>query len=251
MLSHKEWIKSTFNRAAPTYGQRGCAYFDYFGKRLVDYAQLRAGERLLDVACGKGAVLLPAWEKGAQVTGIDLSPQMLEEAKKRVPSQVSLLEMDAEHLNFPDQAFDVVFCAFGLFFFPDIQAALSQMRRVLKPGGRLVVSVWGEKTPLEIWTAQRAQALGATRRLRTMELDTQEKLKELLASPVVIKEERKVFFYPNAEYWWESLWAHGTRSYLEQLSLENLALLRTEALAQAGKGKVAQERHAIFGLSRK
>jgi ubiquinone/menaquinone biosynthesis C-methylase UbiE len=86
-----------------------------------------------------------------RVTGIDLSGAILQEAESAAHmdglTNVELRKMDAEHLEFPDQTFDVVACAFGLFLFPDMQAALREMYRVCKPGGYIGVSVFG-KTPL-------------------------------------------------------------------------------------------------------
>jgi ubiquinone/menaquinone biosynthesis C-methylase UbiE len=108
---------------------------------------------MLDVATGTGAVLLPAAKNvGAegQVIGIDLSCEILQEAKSTAHTagltNVELRKMDAEHLEFPDQAFDVVTCAFSIFLFPNIEAALREMYRVCKPGGYVGISIF-DKTP--------------------------------------------------------------------------------------------------------
>jgi ubiquinone/menaquinone biosynthesis C-methylase UbiE len=80
------------------------------------------------------------------VSGIDLSGAILQEAQRAVRkaglTNVELRKMDAEHLEFPDQAFDVVTCAFALFLFPNIEAALREMYRVCKPGGYVGVSIF-------------------------------------------------------------------------------------------------------------
>jgi len=120
---------------------------------LLAAAKLAPGERVLDVACGTGLVsLAAAGAVGAQghVLGIDLSGRMVETALQRaaqLPSNnLSFVRMDADALALPDASFDVVLCALGLMYVPDPAPALREMRRVLRPGGRLVVAVWGERS---------------------------------------------------------------------------------------------------------
>lgn len=105
--------------------------------------------QVLDIPTGKGAILFPAAEKTGptgKVVGIDISQQMLAETstpvQKRDIDWIDLVHMDAEHLDFPENRFDVVFCGFALFFFPSMSKALSEFKRVLKPGGFLAVSTW-------------------------------------------------------------------------------------------------------------
>jgi ubiquinone/menaquinone biosynthesis C-methylase UbiE len=119
---------------------------------LLEMADLRAGERVLDVACGTGLVTLPAASAvgpEGHVTGTDISEQMVltlaEEAKKRGVDNVSFERMDAEELKLPDDAFDAGLCALGLMYFPDPKRSMVEMLRVLRPGGRCVAAVWGER----------------------------------------------------------------------------------------------------------
>jgi len=119
---------------------------------LLDAAVLAPGERVLDVACGTGLVALDAARAvGATgwVTGIDLSDRMVGAACDRASAQqlrnVDFARMDAEALGLPEGDFDVVLCALGLMYLPDPPRALREMRRVLRPGGRLVLAVWGER----------------------------------------------------------------------------------------------------------
>jgi len=120
--------------------------------RVLAFAAAQPGEQVLDVACGTGLVALPAAEAvGPQghVTGIDISGEMLHAAQRsadeRGLSNVSFARMDAEQLDLPDASFDVVTCALGLMYVPDPAEAVREMRRVLKPGGRMVIAVWGER----------------------------------------------------------------------------------------------------------
>ena len=152
-IATKAMIEQLFDDAAALYDQAGPSIYTRFGARLVEHMPLAPGTRILDVATGKGAVLLPIARKvGSEghVTGIDLSGTILEEADRSVCAagltNVVLRKMDAEHLEFPDQAFDVVTCAFSLMLFDDIDGALREMYRVCKPGGYVGVSIF-DRTP--------------------------------------------------------------------------------------------------------
>jgi ubiquinone/menaquinone biosynthesis C-methylase UbiE len=117
---------------------------------LVDIAALRPGERVLDVACGTGFLARRAAEQvgaAGTVTGIDLNPGMLAVARSVTPPGVAIEwhRANAESLPLPDEAFDVVLCQLGLQFVSDKVAALREIRRVLTPGGRLVLNVVGPR----------------------------------------------------------------------------------------------------------
>jgi len=119
--------------------------------RMIALGNPQGGEHVLDAACGTG-VLTKAAAKSVGpdgcAVGLDLSPGMLAVARasRPDPSNAALIEWregDVNALPFEADSFDIVFCAFGLMFFPDRVAALKEMRRVLKPDGCLVLSVWG------------------------------------------------------------------------------------------------------------
>lgn len=119
--------------------------------RLLATAQLAPGERVLDVACGTGlAARLAAEAVGPQgtVTGLDPTPGMLELARSVSPAGIDWYEAPAESMPLPDASFDVVLCSMGLQFFEDKVQGLREMRRVLAPGGRTVVSTPGPIPPL-------------------------------------------------------------------------------------------------------
>jgi SAM-dependent methyltransferase len=129
------------------------AIFARWAPDLVQAAGVQPAERVLDVACGTGAVTrLLAEQVGpaGNVTGLDITPGMLAAARLAAPSQrIEWLEGSAVKMPLPDGTFDAVVCQQGLQFFPDKPAALSEMRRVLKRGGRLALSCWRsvEHTP--------------------------------------------------------------------------------------------------------
>jgi O-methyltransferase / aklanonic acid methyltransferase len=146
--ARKAQVRAMFDRLAPEYDAVGPACFTYFGQRLVEEAAVGHGQRVLDVACGRGAVLFPAAQRvgaAGEVIGIDLAEEMVRatniEARRRGLS-VSARVMDAERLQFADSTFSRVLCGFGLMFFPHLEQALNEFRRVLEPGGRIGVSTW-------------------------------------------------------------------------------------------------------------
>lgn len=128
------------------------AIFAPWASDLVAVGAPQPGERVLDVACGPGVVArLAARRAGAgRVTGLDINPGMVKVARS-LPSEplVSWEEGSALQMPFPDQAFDLVLCQQGVQFFPNRAAGLREMQRVLMPGGRMVVAVWGpiEQSP--------------------------------------------------------------------------------------------------------
>ncbi|HET9514116.1 MAG TPA: methyltransferase domain-containing protein [Gemmatimonadales bacterium] len=127
------------------------ALFQEWAPRVCSAAKLRAGDRVLDVACGTGVVAREAAERvgpAGSVTGLDLNPGMLAVAKRLRPDIV-WRQGDAGSLPFADDAFDAVVSQFGLMFFADRVGAIREMVRVLTPGGRLAVAVWDslDRTP--------------------------------------------------------------------------------------------------------
>ncbi len=112
---------------------------------LVRFAQLVPGEAVLDIGTGTGVVAITAARAGARVTGLDLTPALLEAARENsliARQNIVWTEGDAEHLPYPDDSFDVVVSQFGHIFAPRPDVAIAEMLRVLKPGGRIAFATW-------------------------------------------------------------------------------------------------------------
>ncbi len=115
------------------------------GPRLVDACDVRAGQRVLDVAAGTGNASLPAAGRGARVTASDLTPELLAEGRRRAEAaglDLEWTEADAEHLPFEDGSFDVVMSSIGVMFAPHHQEAADQLVRVCRPGGTIGLLCW-------------------------------------------------------------------------------------------------------------
>ena len=113
---------------------------------VVRSARIRAGDRVLDIACGTGNTALMACARGAAVTRLDLTPELLGIARKRGAeagySDITWKEGDAENLPFPDGTFDVVVSSCGLMFAPDQQKVANEVARVTSRGGRIAIQAW-------------------------------------------------------------------------------------------------------------
>lgn len=113
--------------------------------QLVRFAGVHAGQRVLDVACGTGVVAVTAARHGADVSALDLTPELLTVAGRNADlanASIDFREGDAEQLPFADASFDVVLSQFGHMFAPRPDVVTREMLRVLKPGGTLAFSTW-------------------------------------------------------------------------------------------------------------
>jgi len=127
-------------------------------RRVVDLARIVPGTPALDICCGTGDISFALAQRGAQVTGLDFSAQMLEVAAVRLQrlktsgATVKFLQGDAQQLPFVDNSFEAVTVGYGLRNLTSWQRGLEEMNRVTKPGGRMVVLDFG-KPPNALWRA--------------------------------------------------------------------------------------------------
>lgn len=239
----KQRVSKMFDGAAATYDQVGPRFFTHFGRRLVEIAQVHPRAKVLDVATGRGAVLYPAAKAvGPQgrVIGIDLSEKMVLETSKEIVGKklslnVEMRQMDAERLQFPDEAFDYVLCGFAIFFFPQLYKAMAEFRRVLKPDGQIGVSTFdalfyrGWDWFYEIVETYLPSEPEETRETETDNdsqpiFDTPEGVKAILNAAgfddVQIFSETAEFVYETEEEFWATLWSHGARETLKRIEQE-------------------------------
>lgn len=147
----KQRVAALFSLISSEYDQGGVDFFSTFGSALVEFAELRAGERVLDVGCGRGAVTFPAAEavgEGGHVEAIDIAPGMVEQLEsdvaRRCFTNVDARVGDAEAPKVEEGSIDAVLASLVLFFLTDLGAALRAYRAALRSGGRLAFTTFGE-----------------------------------------------------------------------------------------------------------
>lgn len=135
--TQQEWTLGAYSNLA--------SIFMPIAARLVDAADVGPNDTVLDVACGTGNVALTASRRGADVTGVDITPAMLKDAREQaavIGADVDWQESDAAALPFEDDTFDITLSCLGHMFVPDPDAAGSELIRVTKPGGRIAYTSW-------------------------------------------------------------------------------------------------------------
>jgi ubiquinone/menaquinone biosynthesis C-methylase UbiE len=178
------------------------------GELLAEAADIRAGERVIDIAAGNGNATLAAAHRLANVTSTDYVPALLEKGRMRAEAeglQVEFREADAEDLPFPDASFDVALSTFGVMFTPDHQRSAAEMLRVVRDGGRIGLASW---TP-EGFVGQMFKTIGGhvppPAGLKSPALwGTEDYLRQLFGDRAAqIRAERKIFNfrYASAQHW--------------------------------------------------
>lgn len=143
------WSGASYERLAETYAP--------IHDRVVEALELAPGARVLDVACGTGAVALRAARIGADVVGIDISSDQLAKARRAAAAEgleIRFDEGDCQELPYGDAEFDAVASSFGAIFSADHRRTAAELARVCRRGGRLALTAW----PKDGWSEQHAKA---------------------------------------------------------------------------------------------
>ncbi len=148
----REDTHAAWDKIAPGYDKTNTPTQMGIANEGLRRAGLRGGMRFLDVAAGSGALSIPAARLGAQVLATDQSPVMLELLKERANQDGLNIEtrvMDGHELELDDNSFDMAGSQFGVMLFPDMPKGISEMVRVVKPGGRVLMNVYGDPHKIE------------------------------------------------------------------------------------------------------
>jgi SAM-dependent methyltransferase len=137
-------VEEEYEQLAGEYDERWSAYITSSTQETVRRLSLGAGDRLLDVGCGTGVLLEQVVERWPTVraVGTDLSGEMLAVARGRLGGRIPLVRADVSHLAFDTHSFDVAVSSSSLHYWPVPGRALVEIARVLRPGGRLVITDW-------------------------------------------------------------------------------------------------------------
>ena len=224
---------ATYNAAADRYDDPANLFWARFGRATVERLHLAPGARVLDVCCGSGASALAAAAAvgpGGSVLGIDLAERLLELARAKAARQglsnVAFREGDLLDLRLPATHFDAVICVFGIFFVPDMAAAVRSLWHVLRSSGTLAVTTWGprflEPATSAFWTAVRDVRPDLVRGFNPWDRISEPAALEAVlieggAKNIKVVAETGTHPIPSPEAWWSAVLGTGYRGTLEQM----------------------------------
>ena len=225
---------ATYNAAADFFDHPANTFWERFGRRTIELLGLNAGERVLDVCCGSGASAIPAAQAvgpTGSVVGVDLAENLLElartKARKHDLANVQFESGDMTALRFADDSFDAVVCVFGIFFVPEMEVALRELKRVLRPAGRMAITTWGprlfEPVNTVFWNEVREIRPELYKGFNPWDrICTEDGLRSLLAEVGLTRID--VLSEPGSqpinepEDWWSMVLGSGYRGTVEQLT---------------------------------
>ena len=164
-MKAQEQVRAAWDSIAAGYDKTNTPTQMWLGNEGLRRAGLKPGMRFLDVGAGSGALSIPAARLGAQVLAVDLSPVMLDLLEQRASREGLGIEtrvMDGHALEIDDASFDMAGSQFGVMLFPDMPKGIAEMARVVKPGGRVLMNVYGDPHRIEFF-AFFVQAIQAVR----------------------------------------------------------------------------------------
>lgn len=253
--AYAETSLAAWNEAASRYDKLSAALFGPVAREFVAFAEVRKGDRVLDVACGPGVASREAARRAGErgsVLGTDFAPEMVALAAARprergaAPSEYRT--MDAHALDLPDASFDAVISSLGLMLFADPAKALAEMRRVARPGAPVTCMVQGRRSHM-MFTAlvmdamvERAPHLRAPKGAPTIyAFGSDGVLEEAFARAglveMVAKRLSGTFRFASAEEYWTTMTegAGRTGAMLRSLSPELQAKVKGDVIRRAGK----------------
>jgi ubiquinone/menaquinone biosynthesis C-methylase UbiE len=255
-----------YNAAADFYTAPPLGFWNYFGGRTIELLSLPVGSRVLDVCCGAGASALPAARSvgpTGKVVGVDLSEKLLELARSKAAGLTNIeFELgDMVTLRFRAGSFDAVVCVFGIFFVPDMEMAVRELWRRVRPGGQLAVTTWGpnffEPANSAFWRSIKEVRPDLYKGFNPWDrISDPVNLEKVLngggvESQKIIVENR---LHPinSAEEWWTILLGSGYRGTIEQLSEADRERVKEANLTFVNDERISSiETNVLYALATK
>ncbi len=233
---------TTYKSAADSYDDPANSFWERFGRKTVERLNLKPGSRVLDVCCGSGASALPAAEivgASGTIIGVDLAEKLLElarqKANQRGLTNIEFQRYDMLILNF-EKEFDAVICVFGIFFVPEMELAVRELWRAVRPGGKLAITTWGprffEPATSAFWNSIREVRADLYKGFNPWDrICDRTSLLQLLnnsgISHAQIVEEANMHHIDSPEAWWAAVMGSGYRGTIDQLNAQDLEKVRT------------------------
>jgi ubiquinone/menaquinone biosynthesis C-methylase UbiE len=259
---------ATYNAASDFYDHPVNSFWARYGSRTVARLRLASGARVLDVCCGSGASAIPAAkavEPNGSVLGVDLAENLLAlartKARERRLTNIEFRTGDMFDLRLSSSGFDAVICVFGIFFVPDMQAAVRELWRHVRPRGQLAVTTWGprffEPVNTAFWNSVRRVRSDLYKGFNPWDrICEPEALRALFleagaSAPAAVAE---VNSHPlgSPEDWWPMVLGTGYRGTIEQLDPAAREQVRKECLDYIRTAGVQSvEANVLYALATK
>jgi ubiquinone/menaquinone biosynthesis C-methylase UbiE len=259
---------ATYDAAADRYDDPVNFFWERFGRATVERLYLPLGSRVLDVCCGSGASALPAAEMvgpAGFVLGIDLVEKLLELARKKAAERrlrnIEFRVGDMLDLHLREAQFDAVVCVFGIFFVPDMSAAVRALWRVIRPGGKLAITTWGphwfEPATTAFWNAVREVRPDLYKGFNPWDRicdpgSVRALLREGGVEHAEVVAEAGTHPIPSHEAWWSAVLGSGYRGTVDQLNAVDRRKVRTANLTYIrDSGITSVEANVVYAIATK
>jgi ubiquinone/menaquinone biosynthesis C-methylase UbiE len=265
---HARRAAATYGAAADHYSLAALSFWDRFGAETVSRLPLADGQLVVDLCCGAGASAIPAARlvgPAGRVLGIDVAEPLLEMARVRAAREglanAEFRYGDATRTALPDGSFDAVVCVFGVFFAADMTGFVAEMWRLVRPGGVLAVTTWGqglwEPASSVFWESVREVEPSLFKAFNPWdEITTEAALTDLLARGGVEHPDASAtagqHHLEHPDRFWDIVLGSGYRSTIDALNQEQRDLVRRRVLREVrSRGITSLRTDVVFGTARR
>jgi len=244
-MDEKQAVTQVFNLVADLYDNPSLRFFPSCAEKIIEHAKLKRGQKVLDIATGTGMVAIAAAKavgNQSRVQAIDLAESMISQAQANMKTaginNIDFHIMDAENLDFKSNQFDLITCSYGLFFIPNMRAALKSWLHALKPGGRLIFTSFAPsafKTLTDIFLKNLADYGISPPTPSWLQLAEDNLCQTLLIDSgfesAQVTQTQLGYHLQTADDWWQAVQSAGYRGLYEQLPQDKREEFKTQHLA--------------------